>query len=263
MRNNTLSTRMRIAFITDLHIGLEGEDTYGIDVRNNFLAVLAAATASLPDFVVLGGDLCYSHGDEAIYPWIKAQLDATGITYHFISGNHDNPAMMAAAFSRKSLLKEGQLYYSAPIGTHQAIFLDTTNGHVDGKQLEWLKKELDLTVGEVLVFMHHPPVLAGVPFMDNNYPLVNHNEILQLVLNAGKPVHVFSGHYHVEKTISKAQVNVYITPSCFFQIGQQTTHFEVDHYRPGWRIIDMTPGELRTTVCYTEGATVSPKTDKQ
>lgn len=253
---------MRIAFVTDLHIGLEGEDTYGIDVRKNFLAVLTAAMASAPDYLVLGGDLCYSHGDEAIYPWIKAQLDNCGIAYHFISGNHDNPAMMANALGRKSAIKEGQLYYCAAMGAHQAIFLDTTNGHIDRNQLVWLKNQLDQASQEVLIFMHHPPVLAGVPFMDNNYPLINHDEILHLLTELAKPVYVFCGHYHVEKTISKKQVSVFITPSCFFQIGQSAPQFEVDHYRPGWRLIDITPGELKTTVRYTEGFTTSRKTDK-
>ena len=70
---------MRIVQITDLHVGREGEETYGVDVRANFRKILQAARQWRPEYLVLSGDLCYRDGDVAIYHWIREQLDELGI----------------------------------------------------------------------------------------------------------------------------------------------------------------------------------------
>ena len=46
---------MRILHLTDLHIGEEGEDTYGVDVRANFLDILSKIPLMQPDLLVVTG----------------------------------------------------------------------------------------------------------------------------------------------------------------------------------------------------------------
>ena len=58
---------MRILHLTDLHIGEEGEDTYGVDVRANFLDILSKIPLMQPDLLVVTGDLCFRDGQEKIY----------------------------------------------------------------------------------------------------------------------------------------------------------------------------------------------------
>ena len=62
---------MRVILITDLHIGTIGEDTYGVDVRQNFLDIKQAIQTAAPDHIIIAGDLCYMDAEESTYLWIK------------------------------------------------------------------------------------------------------------------------------------------------------------------------------------------------
>lgn len=241
---------MRIAFITDIHIGRPDENTYEVDVRANFEAVLADAVSKTPHFLILGGDLCFFQGDTTVYEWIESKLTTTGIPYFIISGNHDDPLMLAEAFNQLQRLQSDAFFYSLKLQHFPALFLDTTVGEVTPDQMDWLKTQLAQIQEPLLVFMHHPPLLAEVPFMDRNHALRNHEAVLALLERHNYPVDVFSGHYHVDKIIRHGQVTVYLTPSCFFQIDQYEPNFKVDHYRIGWRMIHCDTQRLLTTVHY-------------
>jgi Icc protein len=242
---------MRIAQLTDLHVGLPGEDTYGVDVRSNFKNILNAAVAANPDYLVISGDLCYHDGQEAIYHWIKTELDATGIPYFLIAGNHDDADMMTEVFQLNHLTTEGRLYYEATLGGFPVLFLDTSTYTADAKQLSWLAERLRQSqLSDRLVFIHHPPLLAGVPFMDERYPLSNWAEVLEALNRSSGRLHVFCGHYHVDKVVSYEQLTVYLTPSTFFQIDDQGPEFAVAHLRPGFRLIDWDGRQLIQGVHY-------------
>lgn len=244
---------MRLLQITDLHIAQEGEDTYGVDVRRNFLSILDEIKAYAPDHIIVSGDLCYSTGEKPTYQWVKQLLEQTGIPYSIISGNHDDPSSLADVFELGDALHEGELYYEKRIGHQKCLFLDTTRAKVSHKQLAWLDDQLSSCNGRAIVFMHHPPVLMGVPYMDTNHSLKNRDDVLELFSKYGKTVITFSGHYHVEKTAQHKNVTAYVTPSCFFQIDQESVDFKVDHLRIGWREIELYEDGLRTTVKYLDG----------
>lgn len=244
---------MRIVQITDLHVGREGEETYGVDVRANFRKILQAARQRRPQYLVLSGDLCYRDGDAEVYYWMREQVDALGIQYEVISGNHDDPVLLARAFGRENLLKGAELYFTRQWGDKMVIFLDTTPGLVSAQQKNWLREQLGKLEQEALIFMHHPPLQAGVPFMDANYALRNQADVQEILLAHPYNVHVFTGHYHVEKAVRKQNILVHITPSCFFQIGQLSEHFQVDHYRIALREINWENGVMMNAVHYLGG----------
>lgn len=244
---------MRIVQITDLHVGHQDEDTYGVDVRANFLQILEAARKRHPAYLVLSGDLCYRDGDAEVYHWIRQRLEDLGIPYEIMSGNHDDPVLMAQAFGREQLLKNRELYFVKELGGRPVVFLDTTSGVVSLPQQEWLRRQLQALDEEAIVFMHHPPIDAGVPFMDTRYALRNQDEVLAILSAHPYGVNVFSGHYHVEKIIRQGNVVAHITPSCFFQIAQQSEEFQVDHYRIAFREIDWENGVIMNAVHYLEG----------
>lgn len=241
---------MRIIQITDLHIGMAGEDTFDVDVRGNFLRMCQEIKRLAPDYLVVTGDLCFEDPHEEIYVWIKQHLDSLEITYDLLSGNHDDPLMLSAVFERDHLLKGSQLYYQRQIEGDVYLFLDTTTGIIDQQQLNWLAKALNSQYNRLVIFMHHPPVWGGVPHMDNNYPLHNRDIVLETLLEYNNRIDVFCGHYHVDKTISVDNVNIHITPSSFFQIDQHQEDFAVDHQRPGLREIIVEEGRLSHTVIY-------------
>ena len=126
------------------------------------------------------------------------------------------------------------------------------------RQLKWLKYELETLEKAVIIFMHHPPVLSGVPFMDNKHFLKNYTDFQRIAFQYPYPIHIFCGHYHVEKTVSIQNLHVYITPSTFYQIDWREAEFKVDHYRIAFREIDITGGMLRHGLHYLDG-NVLPK----
>ncbi|MEM9884687.1 MAG: metallophosphoesterase [Bacteroidota bacterium] len=247
---------MNIIFITDLHIGRAGEDTYGVDVRKNFLHVLSGIRKEQMDHLIIGGDLCYRDGDAVIYEWIKQQLDQLGVPYSIIAGNHDDPKLLASIFQMQSDLKGGELYYCKRFLNWNALFLDTSSQKISSIQLNWLEQQLATFASPALIFMHHPPINASVSFMDENYPLL-HQEEMQSLLKKNRQqfvIPIFTGHYHTEKTVVKDNLLLQITPSTYFQIDQRSSDFKVDHYQIAYRRIELGTDGWKSCVVYLEGA---------
>lgn len=248
---------MRVIQITDIHIGTEGEPTRDVDVRGNFLTMLDMAAQWQPDYLVFSGDLCYSTADAATYKWIREQIEQLSLPYDVIPGNHDETALLARMFDREHLLlPDGAMAFERNMAGFSFLFLDTSVGVLSESQIEWLIPHLQKCVRPQVIFMHHPPLKAGVPFMDNKYPLRQPEHFLEVVATrTSQPVHVFCGHYHVEKTIHAGHLHVHITPSTFFQIDSWRKDFGIDHYRPGMRVIEMSEnGALAHTVRYLDVA---------
>lgn len=244
---------MRIAFITDPHIGLADEMPQSIDVRQNFLNALAALSDLKPDCVILGGDLCSTTGNSEIYAWIKVQLDALPMPYYVIAGNHDDSIMLAEAFHKNHDLHEGELYYALPLNGRPVLFLDTARGSMSDAQWTWLRDHLTaLRDSNVLIVMHHPPLPADVPFMDANYAFRQTDKFLALVQELPCHVTVVCGHYHVEKVVQRSNLLVLLSPSTFYQMSQNTTDFAIDNYQVGVREINLTAHGMSSTVHYLE-----------
>lgn len=244
---------MRILQITDLHIGGVHEDTFGIDVRKNFNTILDKARSSAPDHIVITGDLCYESGNKDVYNWIHAKLESLNIPYSIIAGNHDNSSMMAEVFGLNNLMQKESLYYNLQFEGHKVLYLDTSRDVLPKDQLQWLKAELSNGEGRVVIFMHHPPAQVGVPFMDENYPLKNYEEVQKILLEVDREIHVFCGHYHIEKTLKIENLNIHITPSTFFQLDQQSESFKVDHHKIAYRELDWSSSGFDTQVHYFQG----------
>lgn len=246
---------MKLIQITDLHVANEDEFTHGVNVRQNFLDILQAAQSFSPDHLILSGDLAFDTGNEQAYRWMKAHLDTLGIPYSIIAGNHDDTAIMANVFEVEPLLTEGELYYKLSLADNQQVLmLETAKGTMSSNQLSWLGNELAQLGGPAIVFMHHPPVVGGVPHMDVNYPLRNMEEVQEVLLRHPFPVYVFCGHYHVEKMLCMKNLTIHITPTTYFQMKWQQAEFQLDHLRIGLREIVLRPdGVLESTVVYYEG----------
>ncbi|MBK7870355.1 MAG: metallophosphoesterase [Saprospiraceae bacterium] len=164
---------MRIIQITDPHLGEVGEDTFGVDVRANFQLVLEAAMQLNPDHLVITGDLCFRHGSAEVYAWVKYLLDSLSVPYDLISGNHDDSVQMATSFGLLEYLHDKELYFLKYFNDIPVLFLDTAVGQVSLQQKDWLSRQMQTIQQNCIIFMHHPPLLAGVPYMDMNYPLLD------------------------------------------------------------------------------------------
>lgn len=242
---------MRIAFITDLHIGANGEKPMGVDVRQNFLQALGQLEYIRPNCLVVGGDICNAGGDRATYTWVKEVLNALPFPHYVIAGNHDDSGMLANVFNKTHDLVGSELYYALPLEGYPTLFLDSAKGQFSPKQWAWLREYFRaLRDNNVLVFMHHPPLPADVAFMDEHYPFRQSEEFLQLVRDLPCHVTVVCGHYHVEKVVQRGNLLVLLSPSTFYQLKQDTPDFAVDHYRIGIREINLTAHGTNSTVHY-------------
>ena len=65
---------MRLVQITDLHINSHGEDTHGVDVRNNFNQIIAELKKINFDVLIISGDICLSKGDKEVYRWFQLKI---------------------------------------------------------------------------------------------------------------------------------------------------------------------------------------------
>lgn len=244
---------VKIIQITDLHIDVEGEFPFDIDVRKNFLKIINKIQHLEPDHLVISGDLCYRDGDERIYNWIKKVVETAEIPFSVISGNHDNSAILAKSFGLEHLMTDEELFYAKKIGKTTFLFLDSSRGYHSAKQLTWLKRQLKNAKNDLFVFMHHPPILAGVPFMDEKYPLQDINAVQEIFFTYPKNINIFTGHYHVEKSIRIHNLLIQITPSLFFQIDQESPEFKVDHHYIALREIVIESNHFSSTLKYFSG----------
>lgn len=251
---------MRIAFITDLHIDTAGEKPLGVDVRQNFLKALSAIAEQKPALLVIGGDVCNTVGDPAIYRWVKQQLDQQPYPYYIVPGDHDDSLMLAESFNLTHHLHGNELYYALPLEGHPALFLDSAKGQFSPTQWTWLREYMAaLRDNNLLVFMHHPPLRADVTYMDTHYPFRQSEEFLKLVKDLPCHVTVVCGHYQAEKIVQRGNLLVLLTPSTFVQFRQDTDTMQIDNYQIGLREINLTTNGTTSTVHYLPEAPVPAK----
>lgn len=246
----------RIIQITDIHIGGEDQFPFGVNLRANFLNILAEVERMNPNLLVLTGDFCYKEPREDVYTWIRNQIQALGIPFEIIGGNHDDIRMMTMGLLDEDLSNEQSEYYFADeLAGRHILYLDSASGTISEEQLSWIQREVERSAGyELLVFIHHPPLLAGVPHMDNEYALQNNEDLLAILQQHIAPVQVFCGHYHVDRSVVWKNVMVHITPSSFMQIFPYVEEFAIDHYQIGYRVIDFADDTIRHSVRYLPGS---------
>jgi len=243
---------MRIIQLTDPHLPPEGGSTQlGIDCRRNFLDMLPRAAALRPDLIVLSGDLCYDLPDAATFQWVRAEMDALDLPYSVIAGNHDDSVLLGMAFDLPVVEKE--VYFLRHVGLQPVLFLDTALATISNTQLAWLEERMADLEGPILLFMHHPPMLTGMPFMDENWPFRRSGEVMTILHRYPSPVYVFCGHNHTERVIHAGNVSVHITPSTYYQLDPETAQPTVEHTRMGLRKIDFRENRLYTAVQYFNG----------
>ena len=245
---------MIFIFITDLHTGQEGELAHNIDLRQNFADTLTAITKQPYDYLVIGGDLCLFEGNAQIYQWQKEQLDRLAKPYFIIPGNHDDTIILSEMFSHLPLVGEAEIYYEVLIDGQTFLFLDTARGVTSDLQKSWLQERLANCQAERLtIFMHHPPVLMGVPHMDQRHALKDRDEIIEILNQTKTHKDIFCGHYHVQKSVFMDRISIHITPSLFFQIDQLKEEFGVDHLNIAYNVIEIRSDRMTTSIHYLPG----------
>lgn len=247
---------MTIFHLTDQHIAPDGIPTHGIDVRANFLEGISLALDWQPDALVLSGDLCFEVGDESVYRWMKPHLDNLPFPWFVIPGNHDDSNLMTQVFDSQRLAHFSEGCFTARIADRPVIFLNSETGFLTKNQLAWFEARLAENPSEMsLVFIHYPPALCGMPFMDLNYPMQESSRkaFQEIVWRQPKPVYVFCGHYHAARTVALKNMLIHVTPSSYFQLDPRSEGFQIDHYRPAFRWISVKGDRVQSSIHYFRG----------
>jgi len=245
----------RIVQMTDPHLLSDEVGLLrGVPVREAFRDVLdhAAALEGGFDHLVLSGDIADDEAAET-YRILGRLLGPWRERCHLVPGNHDERQAIREALPDRVPDGAGPLTFSFPAGGWRVLGLDShltgeVSGRLDEAQLDWLEGELDAAPGTpALVFLHHPPMPIGVPYMDEI--ALQSPERLRAVLECRPQVKaVAAGHVHraFEGVIGTAAF--YTTPSTAFQFGG-TAKVEFEPIAPGYRIFDLAAdGTFRTRV---------------
>ena len=166
-----------IAQITDTHVGFEpeaGEEEF------NFLRFCMAIDHLLdqpvpPDVLILTGDVA-DKGRPESYERMKGPLSRCNFPVHVMVGNHDNRDNLLASFPKRPTIDgiPGKRYaqYALDVKGLRILCLDTLqHGRHGGAfcetRADWLSAELAAhPETPTLIVMHHPPVIAGIDWMD-------------------------------------------------------------------------------------------------
>jgi len=194
----------RIAQISDLHIKPPGVLAYG---RVDTAKALERCVATLnefspaPDFVVISGDLADTPAAEE-YEHLKRLLAPLKLPFAGIPGNHDSRDMMRAAFPHSAYaFSSGPLNQKVETGDLDLVLLDSSvagkpHGELDAVTLQWLDATLASHADRpALLFMHHPPFVAGIWHMDRQN-LVNADEFAPIIERHPRVRLIATGHVH-------------------------------------------------------------------
>ena len=243
----------KICFITDLHIDTDDNKPMGIDTKQHFLNILEKAVQHNDyDLIILGGDLCHRTGDESTYKWVYNQISNTGINFLVIPGNHDTSVMLASAFHQSQHIHNDELYFTHQLEHYKALFLDSSLGSFSTQQWLWLRDQIQENGDEVLIFIHHSPIQAHSKHMEPKYMFRQTEKFEALCdMYPEKKFHVVTGHYHIERTVVKKNITVFISPSTFVQIDPNSDEFKPYTSLIGYREICINQkGSFHTEVIY-------------
>ena len=171
---------MLIAQMTDIHIGFApGEEPEELN-HSRFRATLErlCEAPNRPDMLVLTGDIT-DNGDNESFDKTAALLADCPFPVWPMVGNHDSREGLLHAFPQVQAAKGGFLHYVIEQDGLRIVLLDTFEpgrhgGAFCAARQAWLMARLDEAPGTpTLVFMHHPPVVSGIDWMDPSPDLLS------------------------------------------------------------------------------------------
>jgi 3',5'-cyclic AMP phosphodiesterase CpdA len=245
-----MSRPFLLAQLSDPHIGA---DWAGGDP----VAGLAAAVASVrsmrsqPDAVLVSGDLS-DNATDAEYAQVRELLAPLQAPLYVLPGNHDDRRALHRHFGVPGADGE-PVQYSVDLGPLRLVVLDTTRpgevaGALDAERLGWLDDELAMAPrSPTLLAMHHPPLLTGVPALDDfGLPAADRRAFGEVVERHRQVRRLVAGHVHRTVTGEFAGRVALTVPSTYVQarlnFGSQEDEWVAEP--AGFAVHTMLDGEL-------------------
>jgi len=236
---------MRIVHLSDAHVSKLGKPYLpGVDLEARCRAAIRACRALAPaaDLVILGGDML-DDGPSPDYRTLAGMLEGIEVPVHLCLGNHDSLGAFRLA-PLKTFPEGCSGWYSFDTGGVRLIILFTAaerrgKGSIERAQLDWLGKELE-TARRALIFMHHPPVTIGIPWLDA-INVQNSPEFWEVVEPcAARIAGIFFAHVHMQLSLARSGILLASPPAAGWQFRADpvAAKAETSDELPGFNVID-------------------------
>ncbi len=249
--------------LTDLHLFPDPDKMVaGVNCHDNFERCLSQAFSEdvRCDLIVVTGDLVNEVKTE-IYDHIFARLDATGIPYVCIAGNHDvtdeigedlpfEQRKFVAHAPDTRLLSD----FRVQLNHWQLLLLDSSvvgevGGRLSSESLTWIEQRLKNHDDPTVLALHHHVVPMQSEWIDNHL-IANSEQFWQTIQPFSHVKSVISGHVHQEFAYKQDDIQIYATPSTCYQFEPQQDEFGYDKdAKAGYRWLKLEAnGELSSRV---------------
>ena len=199
------------------------------------------------DLVVVTGDIA-DDGHQQSYVLAREALGDLDVPIVPMVGNHDRRAALRAVFPETPDDGAGFVQTRLRVGPAEILILDTLHdgseaGLLCPDRLAWLSRQLsEPASGRRLVFMHHPPLSVGVPWLDEIK--LQNPEMLRALISTpkGAPA-LFAGHVHMDVAVCEAGLTMFTTRGLARAFGAAPDGERP--FPPGIRVIEVNAaGEL-------------------
>jgi len=208
-----------IAQITDIHIGFDpdaGEEEFNykrfIAVRDHILA-----SEVQPDILILSGDLA-DGGQLDCYERLRDAVADCPFPVYPMTGNHDTRGVLVQAFPGFEN-EDGFVQYSIELDGLRMLCIDSLDQGRHGagfceKRAAWVSRELAAHPDTpTVIFLHHPPVVAGIDWMDPKTSEPWFQRFEATVSGHRQIVSICCGHLHRPVFSTVAGIPVAVTPA--------------------------------------------------
>lgn len=254
---STSDKQVNILQLTDLHLtspvaSVAENDDEATVCQHCFETVLHQAlnTDIRCDLILVTGDLV-SQVQTTIYDHIFEVLEATGIPFACIAGNHDvtDEAGSDLPFLQRQLIAQPadkRLLSRHAIDTDgwQLLLLDSSiSGKVAGEvtpaDIDWLCERLSACDKPALIALHHHVIPVDSAWIDIHMA-ENAEDFWRHMAVFDHLKVIISGHIHQNQIRHRQGVTVYSTPSTCYQFKPFENNFSYDkNARPGYRWLQL------------------------
>ncbi len=172
--------------------------------------------------MLVTGDLAENAAD-AEYEQVLELLAPLEAPIFVLPGNHDDRAALRRHFDLPGAGHE-PVHYTVDLGQLRLVVIDTTkpgeeDGALDDERLSWLDAELAAAPGlPTVLAMHHPPLLTGIPPLDEiGLPAEDRRALEAVLMRHPQVRRIVAGHMHRPVTSELAGRAVLAVPSTYMQ----------------------------------------------
>ena len=228
----------QIAYLTDAHIDESFPKSLGADARANWSKVLSDVKERQIDEIVFGGDM----GEPVTNQWFLESMADFRLSVTL--GNHDEFEEVTKHFRHDAFNSGDELFYAFDDGGFRRIYLDSSSEKISYNQFVWLKVQLKTQL-PILLFIHHAifPVDSAI---DRKHYLRGRERLQQLLIESGKQIFIFCGHYHLSDEQQIASISQFISSAVSYQVLKDEDPIQVSASFFGYRIIRINDQSIET-----------------